>query len=331
MNLSRVVAGFKTASMSLLQAWASTLLLVSLTFLLVRLVPGSPFDDPKLSPEIRHLLEKQFQLHLPLWQQLQWYMLQWCQGNWGVSMVSPEQPVLGRVLEALQVSLPLGVGAFWVGLLNATAGAVGGIHPTSSSHPKKGQFLIPYLAQGYHVGIAMPLLVCPLFALVGLGVWLLGVQWGWLPVGGWDNPFTTYGKYMVLPVLALSTIIFTPVYWLLRERLITLQTDRLALRLHASGIPYQRIQWRHLLPLAYQNVFPLLGPLFASVLTGSFTVESMLGLPGLGKLTVESLLARDYTLLLGCMSMIGLLFSLSMMGFQWLTALLQPHVAREAS
>jgi oligopeptide transport system permease protein len=318
----------------LLSACLSTLLLVVCTFLLVRFIPGSPFDDPKLSPQVRMMLEAQFHLNVPLWQQLQLYLSQWCTGQWGYSMVSTEQAVLPRVMEALQVSLPIGLGAFVWGLL---WGSIGAVWTSSRGVTKATEVQNTFLRkrfslENYHALIGFPLLVLPLFALTGLGVWLLGLQWGWVPVGGW-TPFTLQPhtwlqslQTMVLPIGVLSSIVHTPVYWLLREQLHHLMQGRMAMRLQASGLSPERIQWRHCLPLAYGSVFPLLGPLFASVLTGSFTVESMLGLPGLGKLTLESLLARDYTLLLGCISMIGILFSASMILFQWVSDLCQPHL-----
>jgi len=174
------------------------------------------------------------------------------------------------------------------------------------------------------VGIAVPVfVVAPLAALV------FGVHLGWLPVAGWEP-----GEWrdMVLPTLTLALPVVAYVARLTRGSMLETLRAPFVRAARARGVPVGRVVWRHALPAALTPVVSYLGPAAAAVLTGSLVVETIFGLPGMGRHLVQGALNRDYTLVMGMVIVYGsFMIALNLLvdiAYAWLDPRIRPGRAR---
>jgi oligopeptide transport system permease protein len=269
----------------LLGAIPTLLAIVVLAFLLTRLAPGGPFDEEQaVAPEIRANLERAYGLDQPVHVQLGRYLAGLLRGDFGPSFKFKDFSVTELIAAGLPVSLRLGAAA----MLLAVAVGI----PLGMLAALRHDRAIDHLVMGLAVlGIAVPVfVVAPLAALV------LGVYLDWLPVAGW-----TPGEWrdMVLPAATLALPVIAYVARLTRGSLLEVLQASFLRAARARGVPRGRLLWRHALPAALSPVISYLGPAAAAVLTGSLVVETIFGLPGLGRYLVQGALNRDYTLVLG--------------------------------
>ncbi len=299
--------GLAKAGSSLFTLWV----IGSLTFVLLRLLPGGPFDNPKLPASVLQALEVRYGLNQPLWYQYLQYWAGVLQGNLGPSLVQEGRFAQELLADALPVSLTLGGLALAVGL---PCGSLLGLWAAL----RFGTVWDKALST-----VGALLLAAPSFLIAGLLVWLLALQWHWLPAATLSGP-----EYYVLPTLTLAVLPFTFSFFLVREQALTLKHELYVAVKEAAGLSPRRLAFVHLLRGAVLPLCSLLGPLLANVLTGSFAVETLFALPGLGRQFIQAIVNRDYTVVLAA----TLLYALLLLGFNalsaWLLRWLDPRLAK---
>jgi len=302
----------------LLGAIPTLALIIVLSFLLMRLAPGGPFDDEQaVPPEIRANLERAYGLDQPLAVQLGRYVSGLLRGDFGPSFKFKDFSVTELIAAGLPVSLQLGGLSLLVAIL---AGIPLGTL-AAMRHNRGADHVIMAVAV---VGIAVPVfVVAPLAALV------FGVHLGWLPVAGWEP-----GEWrdMVLPTLTLALPVVAYVARLTRGSMLETLRAPFVRAARARGVPVGRVVWRHALPAALTPVVSYLGPAAAAVLTGSLVVETIFGLPGMGRHLVQGALNRDYTLVMGMVIVYGsFMIALNLLvdiAYAWLDPRIRPGRAR---
>lgn len=291
------------------------LLLVSLlAFLLVRLAPGGPFDRERslASPEIERALRERYNLDAPAWRQYTRFLAGAVSGDLGPSLKYRNRTVTEILAEGLPVSAALGGGAFLfalgVGIPMGFAGAMrrGGWQDAASS-------LFALLA------------VCiPAFVIGPLLILGLAVRTGLFPVALWGGL-----PHLVLPLVTLGLYHCGRVARFVREGMVEALASDYIRAARARGVPEPAVLLRHALPMAALPVVSFAGPLLADLLTGSFVVENLFQLPGIGTLTVNSALNRDYPVMVGLVLLYAALLLLLNLAADILHAWLDPRIRHD--
>jgi oligopeptide transport system permease protein len=272
------------------------LLLISfLAFMLVHVTPGGPFDRERqpASPEIERALQAKYHLDEPVLKQYLRYLgLVWekdAQGQWhhspasfDVSLKYRSHTVTDIIAQALPVSLSLGWLAFGfamgVGLPMGYFTAV-----------RRGRW------EDYAGSFLALLAVCvPALVLAPLLLMLFAIKWRLLPVGLWISPL-----HAILPVTALGLYFSGKIARLLREGMLNMMSAEFITTARAKGLSETAVLLKHAFRLAVLPVVSYSGPLLADLLTGSFVIETLFQIPGLGLHMVNSSLNSDYTLTVG--------------------------------
>jgi oligopeptide transport system permease protein len=297
-------------------AFLPLLLLVisALAFALVRLAPGGPFDRERkpASPEIERALLARYHLDEPVWKQYLRFLGGLARGDFGASLKYRNHSVSDVILQGLPVSLTLGACAFGL--------AIGlGLPAGFYSAARRGQW------SDFATSLATLIAVCvPAFVIGPLLVMVLAVKWRWFPVALWGAP-----EQVVLPVLALGLYFAGRVARLTREGMLQTMGMEFVNAARAKGLSETRVLLRHALPLALLPVVSYSGPMLADLLTGSFVVESLFQLPGLGMFMVNSSLSRDYPMVVGLV----LFYAILLLGLNLLVdlayGLLDPRVRHD--
>ncbi len=261
------------------------LLAISLaSFLLVRLAPGGPFDRERqpASPEIERQLKAKYHLDEPVGKQYLRFLGDLAHGDFGPSLKYRSQTVNDIIAQGLPVSMALGLLAF-----GFTMGV--GLPLGFITAARRGRW------PDYAGSLAAVLMVCiPGFVIAPILIILLAIQWRLLPVALWASPLSA-----VLPVTALGLFFAGKVARLLREGMLNHMRSEFVTAARAKGLTENAVLIRHVLRLAILPVVSYSGPLLADLLTGSFVIESIFQLPGLGTFLVNGSLNRDYPLVVG--------------------------------
>jgi len=257
---------------------------ILLSFLLMRLAPGGPFDGERaLDPATRAALAHAYGLDLPWPEQLGRYLIGLAHGDFGPSLVYRDFSVGDLVRQGLPVSLTLGGLALLVALpLGIGAGSLAALGP--------GRLADRALMLGATIATLLPSFVTgPLMVL------LFALLLGWLPVSGWGGGDP---RHWVLPVIALALPTAGAVARLTRAGLATTLAQDHVRTARARGLTPGRILLRHALRPALVPVASYVGPAAAGLLTGAVVVETVFALPGLGRAFVQGALNRDYPLVM---------------------------------
>lgn len=268
----------------LLQAVPVLLVVISVTFLLIHSAPGGPFSDEKaVPPEVARALEAQYNLDQPLWQQYVSYLSDVVRGDFGPSFKYSGRTVNELIAAGLPVTAELALYAMLVALfIGISAGVFAAIRPNTL------QDYIPMSAA--MLGICMPsFLLGPILILV------FGIQLEWLPISGWgDIPGDK-----ILPAITLGTGYAAYIARLSRGGMLEVLSQDYIRTARAKGLSERLIIFKHALRGGLIPVIAFLGPAFAGLLGGSFVVETIFQIPGLGRFYVTSAFNRDYTMILG--------------------------------
>lgn len=295
----------------LLQAIPVLITVVTLTFFLVRFAPGGPFDGEKaVLPEVKRALEAQYRLDQSLWSQYLSYWGDLLQGDFGPSFRYPGRSVNELIAAGLPATTELAVYALLVAVVvGMGAGLAAALRPNSWR-----DYLPMALAM---VGICMPtLLLGPLLVLV------FGIELEWLPVSGWgDLPGDK-----ILPSLTLGAAYVAYVARLTRGGMLEVLSQDYIRTARAKGLPEAVIIGKHALRGGVIPVVAFLGPAFAGLLCGSFVVETVFQIPGLGRLFVQAAFNRDYTMILGSTVFFAVLIVVFNLASDLLAAWLNPRV-----
>lgn len=261
------------------------LLVISLlAFVLVRLAPGGPFDRERkpASPEIERQLRAKYHLDEPIWKQYTRYLGGLAQGDLGPSLKYRNQTVNDVIAQGLPVSLTLGSLAFLLAVgLGVPLGYVAAV--------RTGRW------EDYAGSLVAILLVCvPVFVLAPLLVMGLAIHWRLLPVAMWSSP-----AHAILPTVALGLFFAGRIARLMKEGMLQVLQAEFITTARAKGLSETQVLLRHAFRLAVLPVVSYSGPLLADLLTGSFVVENIFQVPGLGTFMINGALNRDYTLVVG--------------------------------
>lgn len=268
----------------LLQAIPVLLIVISLTFMLVHSAPGGPFSaDKAVPPEVIKALEAQYNLDQPLWQQYISYLGDVLKGDFGPSFKYPGRDVSELIAAGLPATAEL---AFYAMLVALVIGVSAGV--AAAMRPNTAQDYIPMSAA--MIGICMPsFLLGPLLVLV------FGIYLEWLPVSGWDD----MPGDKILPAITLGTGYAAYIARLSRGGMLEVLSQDYIRTARAKGLSEPLIIAKHALRGGLIPVIAFLGPAFAGLLGGSFVVETIFQIPGLGRFYVQAAFNRDYTMILG--------------------------------
>ena len=268
----------------LLQTIPVLFIIVTATFFMIRFVPGGPFTAEKaVTPEVMRNLERAYDLDKPLWQQYARYLRSVIlHGDLGPSFKYPNRTVNEIIADKLPVSLELGLLSLAVALvLGLTLGILAATRRNT---------WIDYLCSS----LAMVGICLPTFVLGPLLVLLFAIHLGWLNASGWYGPLDR-----VLPCLTLGCVYAAYIARLTRGGMLETLSQDYIRTARAKGAGELRIVFRHALRGGVLPVVSFLGPAIAGILTGSFVIETIFQIPGLGREFVNSAFNRDYTLVLG--------------------------------
>jgi oligopeptide transport system permease protein len=261
------------------------MVIVTLTFFLVRVAPGGPFDQEQtLPPEIIANLQSAYGLDQPMWVQYARYLRALAHGDFGPSFKYKDFTVTELIGQGLPVTLELGAIALGFALgLGIPIGIFAALHHNSA---------VDYAAMSLAVlGLAIPTFV----VLPFLGLYF-GIHLHWLPVAGWEPGSI---RDLVLPVIALALPPLAYIARLTRGSMLEVLNSHFIRTAIAKGLPLHAVILRHALRPALMPVAGYLAPAVAAIMTGSLVVESIAGLPGVGRYLVQGALNRDYTLVMG--------------------------------
>ncbi|HEV7401791.1 MAG TPA: ABC transporter permease [Chthoniobacteraceae bacterium] len=278
---------------------------VTLTFVLVRLSPGSPFArERKLSPETEAQMKREYNLDGPLWQQYGTYLgllrnpdgefHGLLEGYLGSSVKMRGRQVADLISQNFPVSALLGFVAFCVAsIVGVWLGALAAVR--HHSFIDRSSMLV-----------ALVLISIPAFVTGPLLVLVFALKLRWLPVGGWNTLSS-----VLLPSVTLAGPYIAYIARLMRASMLEVLKQDFVRTALAKGLAERRVIYQHALKVAILPVVTYLGPLAANLLTGSIVVEAVFNLPGIGSFFVSSILNHDDTLLLGvtiiyCTLLIGL-------------------------
>lgn len=268
----------------LLQAIPVLLIVISATFFLVHSAPGGPFSaDKAVPPEVIRALEAQYNLDQPLWQQYISYLGDVLQGDLGPSFKYSGRTVNELIAAGLPATAELAMYAMLVALIiGISAGVLAAMRPNTM------QDYLPMSAA--MLGICMPsFLLGPILVLV------FGIHLEWLPVSGWgDIPGDK-----ILPAITLGTGYAAYIARLSRGGMLEVLSQDYIRTARAKGLSEPLIIFKHALRGGLIPVVAFLGPAFAGLLGGSFVVETIFQIPGLGRFYVQAAFNRDYTMILG--------------------------------
>jgi oligopeptide transport system permease protein len=257
---------------------------IILSFILMRVAPGGPFDGERaLDPATRAALISAYGLDLPLHEQIGRYLWRLAQGDFGPSLVYRDFSVTDLVAQGLPISLTLGALALVVALaIGIAAGLFAAAH--AGRRADHGLMLAATLPTALPTFVTGPLLVL-----------LFGLWAGWLPVSGWGEGDAAH---LILPVIALALPVAGAIAKLSRAGLATALGQDHVRTARARGLSPARVLFRHALRPALVPVASYLGPAAAGLLTGAVVIETVFALPGLGRYFVQGALNRDYPLVL---------------------------------
>jgi oligopeptide transport system permease protein len=298
----------------LIGAVPTLLLIVAITFFMVHLAPGGPFDkERKLSAEVEANLRKAYHLDEPVPVQFGRYVGNLLRGDFGPSFQYKDYSVTELILGGFPTSLTLGAIAMTAALLlGIGAGMIAALRQNS--------LLDHALMGGAVLGVAVPnFVVAPLLTLV------IGLQLRWLPVGGWgEGGFSI--RHMVLPVIALALPQIATIARLMRGSMLEVLRTNYIRTARAKGLPERLLLLRHGVKAALPPIVSYLGPAIANIITGSIVIEQIFGIPGIGRYFVQAALNRDYTLVMGVVVFYGALIILLNLLADLAYGLLDPQV-----
>ena len=270
----------------ILGAVGTLLIIMAITFFLMNAIPGSPFLTEKSTPQMIELANKKYGLDQPLLVQFKNYVLNYLRGDLGVSLKMQEGTEVSKIIFGqgkFELSLKLGLLALALAVLI-------GIPLGCIAAYKRGSWLDGFLRVVTTVGVAIPTFVLATLMLV-----FFAVQLGWLPVK--SNTLPDFKSY-IMPVISLSAYYTCYVAKLTRTSMLDAINQDYIRTARAKGVKTSKLVLKHALRNSLIPVVTYLGPVTAGIITGSFVVESTFQIPGLGRYFVQSVLNRDYTVIM---------------------------------
>lgn len=290
------------------------LLISFLAFALVRVAPGGPFDRERApaAPEIERALKAKYHLDEPVWSQYVRFLGSLLHGDFGPSLKYRNHTVNDIIRQGLPVSLSLGLMAFCF--------AVGlGIPLGFQTALRRGQW------QEYSGSLLALIVICvPALVIGPVLIMTFAIKWRWFPVALWESPW-----HAVLPTLTLGLYFAGKISRLMREGMLSTLHAPFITTARAKGLSETGVLWKHAFRLAVLPVVSYAGPLLADLLTGSFVVENIFQIPGIGVFLVNSTLNRDYPMVVGLVVLYAFLLLLLNLLVDFSYTVLDPRVKYE--
>jgi ABC-type dipeptide/oligopeptide/nickel transport system permease component len=292
-------------------------------FVLIRAIPGGPFDhagDKSLPPSVVKNLEAKYHLNDPMWKQFVDYV-----GDLGPSLRYRSRSVNDIIAQALPVSAQLGFLAMMIAIsIGIPAGIIAALRQNS---------YVDYSATFIAIlGVSIPAIVMGPFL-----IWIFGLLLNWFPIARWGaqppwflgflpKPDLEFWKYAILPAVTLGSGLSASIARLTRASLLQVIREDYIRTARAKGLREGMVVIRHALKNSLIPVITILGPMFAAVLTGTFVVEQIFAIPGLGKHFVESIGNRDYPVVLGTTLLYGVAIVIANLFVDLMYAWLDPRI-----
>jgi oligopeptide transport system permease protein len=294
----------------LLESLITALIIGTITFVILHAIPGGPFDEERVLPaEIQQAIQARYHLNGSLFSQYLHYWQGILHGDWGQSLYYQDRSVGEIIAETFPVSFHLGamalVFSFALGLpLGLLAAA------------RKGKWL-----DRSSMILAISGISLPSFLLASLLILIFSSWLGWLPPAQWEGP-----SYYVLPVLALGLRPLAMIARLIRASSLEVVNQDFVRAARARGLSEWDIYFKHVLKNSLGPLLGLVGPLVANILSGSFIIELLFNIPGLGKHLINSVNNRDYPLVLALTLLYSLLLLASNLVADLVLVITDPRV-----
>lgn len=298
--VKRLVLGFVTI-----------VIIASLTFLLMNAVPGSPFATEKgVTEETMAMLNQKYGLDKPVYIQLKNYLVSFAQGDLGVSLkMQKNRPIAELLKEKFPVSMSVGIWALlWSTIVGVILGSLAANH--------RGKVLDNVLRVIATIGVAIPGFVVASLLLV-----FFGVKLKVLPTAG----LYTWQSFL-MPAFALGFYPMCYIARLTRSSMLDVINQDYIRTAKAKGLDTRKIVFKHALRNSLIPVVTYLGPLVAYMITGGFVVETVFSIPGLGKYFVQSILARDYPVIMGTTILLAILLIVMMVVVDIVYKIVDPRI-----
>lgn len=297
--IKRVLIGFVTL-----------FVLASVTFFLMKATPGSPFSLAKYkTPEALAAAEAKYNLDKPLMEQYVIYLKGVAQGNLGESMINTGRSVSYYIKTGFPVTARLGLIAFILALVGGIALGTG----AALSRHKWVNNLCMFVAT---IGVSVPSFLIAMIMLI-----VFGVQLHILPFIGLNSPLN-----YIMPALSLAFYPIAMIARLTRSSMLEVMNQDYIILARSKGTPYKKVVIKHALKNAMLPVITYAGPMFAFMLTGSFVIESVFSIPGIGSAFVSCITTRDYPIIMGLTIFLGFLVITFNLITDILSAIIDPRI-----
>lgn len=285
-------------------------IVITITFFLMHAIPGGPFTAEKsLPPYVLHSIEERYKLNDPLYKQYGDYLCNLVQGDLGPSFKYPGRSVNDIIKDGFPVSFKLGIEAILIAIIiGIPAGILAGV--------KKDKWQDRAVNFFTTLGVAVPS-----FVVAALLIYVLSTKLHLFPAAMWNG-----WRYEIMPALALSGMPMSFIARLTRSSMLDILSQDYIKTARAKGLSWSKVLIKHALPNSLIPVVTYLGPMTASILTGSFVIETIFAIPGLGQYFVTSIYNRDYTVILGVTIFYSVIVIVLNMVVDLLYPLLDPRI-----
>ena len=288
--------------------FVSLFIVITITFFLMKLMPGSPFNDTKLNAQQKEILNEKYGLNDPVALQYVNYLKNVVTGDFGNSFQYHNMPVWDLVKPRLIPSMEMGITAMVIVVLGLVLGVAAAT---------KQNTWVDYTTTIISV-IAVSV---PSFVLAVLLQYVFAVKLEWFPVAGWEG-FST----AILPSLALSATVLATVARYIRAEMIEVLSSDYILLARAKGNSTLKVLFGHALRNALIPIITIIVPMLAGILTGTLTIENIFGVPGLGDQFVRSITTNDFSVIMATTILFSTLFIVSIFIVDILYGVIDPRI-----
>jgi oligopeptide transport system permease protein len=260
----------------------TVLVLITAVFVLVRTMPGDPFTGPKMTPEIKTNMMSYYGFDKPIYVQYLKYMGNLLHGDLGTSLKNPGQSVNEILANTFPYSADVGIRAvLFAAIIGVLLGSLAAVN--------NGRFLDYFCIFVAIVGVSIPD-----FINGTLLQYTFGLKLKWFPIAQWQG-----FKYTILPVFALSLPTLAGIARTMRASMMEVTSQDYIITAKAKGLSPAEILFKHQIRNAILPIVTMLGPTVAGILTGTFVIESIYAIPGMGRYYVSGINDLDYSMILG--------------------------------
>lgn len=285
-------------------------IIMTLSFVVMKLLPGSPFkNQDKLTDQQLEVLMEHHRLNDPVPVQFFHYVVDFFQGDLGMSFQFKNQGVTDIILDRIQPSALLGLEAILIGIVFGLAlGIFSGL-----KHNTFWDYSTTTLSV---IGISVPA-----FVFAGFMQYIFAVKLGWLPVAYWEG-----WEYHIMPALSLSFVVTSTIARFIRMEMLEVLNQDYMKTAKAKGLTHSAVVIKHGLKNTLIPVITIMGPLTISILTGSLVIEKIFAIPGVGEQFVTSITTNDYPMIMGLTLLYAALFIVIVFIIDLMYGIIDPRI-----